>query len=611
MTSSAAAPLTLNQAYDQALGHFNAGRFFDAARLCTAILETAPQSMEGLNLMAATAQRLHQHHRAVELFQRAIALHPQSAMLYGNLGLSLHALGRRDEAVAALQSALEREPDNAQLQHLQQQMRAAPAMTPLAQIALSPSLRKALTEAEALLASDQLETALEKLQEAQLHEPEHPVLLNSLGSVHARTHQEDEAFRHFQQALAQRPDYAEVHFKLGNLLHQKDQLEDAAVSYQEATALRPDYVEAHFNLGNTLAALKRPENASEQYRKAIAIDPNQARIHYNLAVVQERLKNGKDALEAYQAALHLDPDFTEAEVAYRYFLSQQASNWHFPMMNDTARNDAYEAALRDAVSPDTYVLDIGTGSGLLSMMAARAGARQVAAIEAIAAVADVARKIIDKNGYGKQITVINKESTALKVGVDLPRRADLLVTETFDVGLLGERAISFIEHAREHLLTPEARIIPQGATLFGALYESEALYKMGKVEQVSGFDLSPFNIFTTGYIQLPIRDYEHRFLSDALTLFEFDFTGEPIKPQQRSFSISINNDGTCHGVVFWFRLALDEKHVFDTSEAENPDNCWQQAVHVFDRPVAVKAGGTLHLTVNHKGHGKFKSPKTR
>ena len=100
-------------------------------------------------------------------------------------------------------------------------------------------------------------------------------------------------------------------------------------------------------------------------------------------------------------------------------------------MNDDERNDAYLAALQSAITKDTHVLEIGTGSGLLSMMAARSGAEKVTTCEASPIIATTAKKIIATNGMAGTINVIAKKSNNVEVGVDLPRPADLLVSEIF------------------------------------------------------------------------------------------------------------------------------------------------------------------------------------
>ena len=73
------------------------------------------------------------------------------------------------------------------------------------------------------------------------------------------------------------------------------------------------------------------------------------------------------------------------------------------MMDDKERNDAYEAAIRRAV-PGRYVLDIGCGAGLLSMMSARAGAVQVTSCEAVAVIAERARDIVARTASPRAST---------------------------------------------------------------------------------------------------------------------------------------------------------------------------------------------------------------
>lgn len=61
-----------------------------------------------------------------------------------------------------------------------------------------------------------------------------------------------------------------------------------------------------------------------------------------------------------------------------------------------------------------HVLDIGTGTGLLSMMAAKLGAERVTALEAFQPMAKIAKKIIHENGFSDKITVVSERSTDVK-----------------------------------------------------------------------------------------------------------------------------------------------------------------------------------------------------
>ena len=82
--------------------------------------------------------------------------------------------------------------------------------------------------------------------------------------------------------------------------------------------------------------------------------------------------------------------------------------WHLSMMNDTTRNDAYSAAINRAVEEEMLVLEIGTGSGLLSMMAADSGAKQVITSETIETISKTAREIIMKMATRKDHRIKQK-----------------------------------------------------------------------------------------------------------------------------------------------------------------------------------------------------------
>src|SRR5262249_41477952 len=98
----------------------------------------------------------------------------------------------------------------------------------------------------------------------------------------------------------------------------------------------------------------------------------------------------------------------------------------------------YEAALRRAITPNSKVLEIGCGSGLLAMMAARAGAAAGVSCEMGTAIAGKAAEIGARNGDSDRVRVIAKHSSMLDAETDLGGRADVLVSEIVDSALLGE-----------------------------------------------------------------------------------------------------------------------------------------------------------------------------
>ncbi len=99
------------------------------------------------------------------------------------------------------------------------------------------------------------------------------------------------------------------------------------------------------------------------------------------------------------------------------FINRTVPQWHFSLVQDHARNAAYDAALRRAVTPTSRVLEIGTGTGLLAMMAARAGAAAVVTCEVVPAIAEKATDIVAHNGYGDRVRVVANIPTS-----SMPRR---------------------------------------------------------------------------------------------------------------------------------------------------------------------------------------------
>jgi len=278
-----------------------------------------------------------------------------------------------------------------------------------------------------------------------------------------------------------------------------------------------------------------------------------------------------------------------------------APYWHFRMMNDEVRNNAYDKAIKHYVSSDTLVLDIGCGAGLLSMMAARAGAEHVYACEMHELMHNKATQIFKQNGFADHITAYHLNSTQLEVGKHLPRKADIIVAEVFDSGLLGEDALTTFAHAREHLLAPGGRILPAQASIQAQLVDSELMHKESFSYKCAGFDVSELNSLSPSYHQIRVNTHEHRFLSDVKTIDDFNFEMQEIDNRCQEIKFVCEHSGVCHGVVFWFTLDFCEGTTLSTGP-ENTWNCWKQAMCSFEKPRNVEVGDVLamkaHITVN-------------
>ena len=144
-------------------------------------------------------------------------------------------------------------------------------------------------------------------------------------------------------------------------------------------------------------------------------------------------------------------------------LRHDVPDFHVRMLRDGLRNAAYRAAI-ERFARGRVVLDIGTGSGLLAMMAARAGAAHVYACEASPLLAASARAVIVANGLTGRITLFDRHSTALERVRDLGGGVDLVVSEVFCHTLIGEGVLGSLAHARAELAASGALFLPERAS---------------------------------------------------------------------------------------------------------------------------------------------------
>ncbi|TIB28893.1 hypothetical protein E3P86_03780 [Wallemia ichthyophaga] len=162
---------------------------------------------------------------------------------------------------------------------------------------------------------------------------------------------------------------------------------------------------------------------------------------------------------------------------------------HEEMLKDTVRTMSYRNAIfsNSEAFKDKVVLDVGAGTGILSMFAAKAGARKVYAID-MSQIADQAKVITQANGFQGTIEVIKDKLE----NVNLPEKVDIIISEWMGYFLLYESMLDTVLDARDKFLKPGGLILPDKVTLYMAAIE-DAEYKDEKIgfwDDVYGFDYS-------------------------------------------------------------------------------------------------------------------------
>ncbi|XP_054856113.1 protein arginine N-methyltransferase 7 [Eublepharis macularius] len=337
-------------------------------------------------------------------------------------------------------------------------------------------------------------------------------------------------------------------------------------------------------------------------------------------------------------------EWLEEDENYDYH-QEIARSCYADMLNDKDRNVKYFQGICAAVGrvkargERAIVLDIGTGTGLLSMMAATAGADFCYAVEVFKPMADAAVKIVEKNGLSDKIKIINKHSTEVTVGPDgdMLCRANILITELFDTELIGEGALPSYEHAHRYLVQEGCEAVPHRATVYAQLVESARMWSWNKLfpirvqmedgekaivplPEMEGCPGAP-SVYDIQLNQVPFKDFTA--LSDVVTMFSVDFS-KPVSRAPTYFSVKLEpiQSGRAQVVLSWWDIDMDPEGsikctmapywVQPASEELPWRDHWMQCVYFLPNEETVFRGQKVTLTAFHDDYSVwYKLQKVR
>jgi len=266
---------------------------------------------------------------------------------------------------------------------------------------------------------------------------------------------------------------------------------------------------------------------------------------------------------------------------------------HYGYLCDRVKLTAYESAIKRLVQADSIVLDLGCGSGLLGLMALRAGARKLLFVDE-GEVIEMARQTIVQAGFGDKAEFFQANSYQLQ----LPEQVDVVVCDHIGYFGFDYGAIGLLADAKKRFLKPDGIIVPAAIELHIAPIESQTCRDLVGQWRDGSVPVDFEWLGTTAAnSKHSVLLEEQDLLAQSVALATLELG--PESPPYLSWTTEFNcvRDGTLDGIAGWFDCRiLDDIHMSNSPTAtERLDR--PQAFLPIDTPVSVKTGETVKVTV--------------
>ena len=265
---------------------------------------------------------------------------------------------------------------------------------------------------------------------------------------------------------------------------------------------------------------------------------------------------------------------------------------HRQYLGDDHRLDAFRRAIAEAVRPGDLVLDLGSGTGILGMLACRAGAKRVYSIEETSLIG-LAREIAEANGFSSRVRFLK----GLSLRLELPEKVDVVVADQigpfgFDAGI-----VEYFRDARARFLRPGGQMIPSAIDLWIAPVERDDLWRKIAFWDAphAGFEFGPVRTLASnmGY---PATLQASELLATPLAgkTIHLSDSGAAAISFQASFQVA--RDGCLHGIGAWFSARLSPTVTMSNSPLDDNRINRSNLFFPLERQVDVRKGDCVHVS---------------
>lgn len=290
-----------------------------------------------------------------------------------------------------------------------------------------------------------------------------------------------------------------------------------------------------------------------------------------------------------------------------YFDSYSHHGIHEEMLKDEVRTRTYQMAILNNkhLFEDKIILDVGCGTGILSMFAVQAGAKHVYAVDC-SSIIEQATRIVRDNGMSDKITLIQGKMEEIDLPVD---KVDIIVSEWMGYFLLYESMLNTVIRARDKWLKPEGIVFPDKAVMYLCAVEDEQM-KYERVdfwENVYGFDMSALKEVA---LKEPVVDIVDPKLvvTNSVPILNIDLQNctEEDLSFTSPFRLSAKRRDYIHSFVAYFECAFTRVHKplgFSTSPFSKYTH-WKQTIFYLNEPISICEGEELVGRISCKPNTK-------
>jgi protein arginine N-methyltransferase 1 len=291
-----------------------------------------------------------------------------------------------------------------------------------------------------------------------------------------------------------------------------------------------------------------------------------------------------------------------------YFDSYAHHAIHEEMLKDEVRTCTYRSAILDNphLFENKIVLDVGCGTGILSMFAVQAGAKHVYAVDC-SSIIQQAQLIIDTNGFSDSITLIQGKIEEIELPVD---KVDIIVSEWMGYFLLYESMLDTVLFARDKWLTKTNGIIfPDKATMYIAAIEDAAVKRdrLDFWDNVYGFDMKAIKEIA---LKEPVVDVvdSKAIVTNSVPILDLDILTCTKEDAAfcTDFVLTAHRNDFINGLCAYFECAFTQVHKpigFSTSPSCRYTH-WKQTICYFDDPIIICKGEQIRGKIKCEPNSK-------